>query len=114
MTMLNPYDHDLDLAKKEVMELYMAAITPRKYEDTYDLISENFETFHTKVLCKVQAFYLGKDNNFSAGIDKDSTTLHIITSCYGKISLMDLKTQVNPVWVNGSNNLKKDNDTLCR
>jgi hypothetical protein len=117
MNFLNPYDKDLDLSNKDDKDMYLSAIKPRKGEDVYDLTNGKFESFTTKISRKVKEFCLNRGDNFSAKINKNGTSANkMITNCYGEITLADLKTQVETVWVDTANpgQVKTDKDTVLR
>ena len=113
---LNPYDKDLVLTNKDDKEMYPSTVKPRKGEDSCDFSSEKFESFLTKIAQKVKEFCLNRANNFSATITKAGvSTVKIITSCYGEVTLPNLQTQATAVWVDATTGaVKTEKDTvLC-
>lgn len=116
MSTLNPYDKDMDLKDKDDKELYLAAIKPRKGEDTYNLSNDKFEAFTTKLARKVQEFCLNRDNSFSAEVTRNGTNVvQNINACYGEITLTDLATQARAVWIDATTgDVKTDKNTIRR
>ena len=94
------------LTKKKVLSLthnevhYSNAIKLKKVEDIYDLSSDKFGILVSKLIRRVNEFYLNQDNNFSDSKTVGGTAVfQKITACYGELDRANLRTQAEGMWL---------------